>query len=265
MSVVIDTYVARGTGNAPGPRNDMCGLVTRKLNPEKFRLFDVNYPATIGRIGASDGRGVPMDQCVEIGVQDLARQVLNSPNRAGIISYSLGGIVASRFLERVERGEWLNRNGSKLDIAFVVNIANPARAAGDSIVPAPGFGLHSSHGKWPANTVVYELANPRDIICCADRFSPARRIAAGVSPYAALELNESDPFKRLDGLRSTDWLARLRGGSYTAAAAGLLGYLVPYGNPPRTQHTAYAVEHVPGTNVTWTDWAAAELNRGWGK
>ncbi|OZE77188.1 hypothetical protein CH305_18295 [Rhodococcus sp. 15-649-2-2] len=265
MSGVIDTFVARGTGNAPGPRNDMCGLVTRKLNPEKFRLFDVNYPATIGRIGASDGRGVPMDECVEIGVQDLARQVLNSPNRAGIVSYSLGGIVASRFLERVERGEWLNRNGSKLDIAFVVNIANPARAAGDSIVPAPGFGLHSSHGKWPASTVVYELANPRDMICSTDRFSPARRIAAGVSPYAALELNESDPLKRLDGLRSTDWLARLRSGSYTAAAAGLLGYLVPYGNPPRTTHTAYGVEFVPGTNVTWTDWAAAELNKGWGK
>lgn len=262
---MIDVKVIRGTGNARGPLSDMCGLVTRKLNRDKFHLGEVNYPATIGRIGASDGRGVPMDQCVEIGVQDLARQVRNSPNRAGIVSYSLGGIVASRFLERVERGEWLNPNGSKLDVAFVVNISNPSRAPGDSIVPAPGFGLHSSHGKWPANTVVYELANPRDIICCADRFSPARRIAAGVSPYAALELNQSDPFKSIDALRSTDWLARLRGGSYTAAAAGLLGYLVPYGNPGRTTHTAYGVENVPGTNVTWTDWAAAELNKGWGR
>ena len=80
---VTDVFVARGTGNAPGPRNDMCGLVTRKLKADQFRLFDVNYPATIGRIGSSDGRGVPMDQCVEIGVQDLARQVRNSPNRAG--------------------------------------------------------------------------------------------------------------------------------------------------------------------------------------
>ncbi|OZC62749.1 hypothetical protein CH276_14105 [Rhodococcus sp. 06-470-2] len=262
---MIDVFVARGTGNARGPLSDMCGLVTRKLNPQKFRLGEVDYPATIGRIGASDGKGFPLDVCVDIGVRDLAWKVRNSPNRAGIISYSLGGIVVSRFLEGVERGDFRNANGTKLDVAFVVNIANPSRAPGDSIVPAPGFGLHSSHGKWPAGTVVYELANPRDIICSTDRFSPARRIAAGLSPYAALELNESDPFKSIDALRSTDWLARLRGGSYTAAAAGLLGYLVPYGNPGRTQHTCYGVENVPGTNVTWTDWAAAEINRGWGK
>lgn len=262
---MIDVKVIRGTGNARGPLSDMCGLVTRKLNPQKFRLGEVNYPATIGRIGATDGRGVPMDQCVEIGVQDLARQVRNSPNRAGIISYSLGGIVASRFLERVERGEWLNENGSKLDVAFVVNISNPSRAPGDSIIPAPGFGLHSSHGKWPASTVVYELASPRDIICSADRFSPARHIAGALSPFAALEQRRTDPLADLRAMREADWFARFRPGRYTEAAIGLAGYLIPYGNPQRTQHTMYGIEKVPGTNVTWTDWAAAEINRGWGK
>ena len=262
---MIDVITVRGTGNTPGPRNGMCGLVATKLKFDKFQLSDCVYPATIGRVGASDGKGVPLDVSVAIGVADLARQTAASKNRVGLISYSLGGIIVSRFLEAVERGDFRNADGSKLDVAFAVNISNPSRAPGDSIVPAPGFGLHSSHGKWPANTVVYELASPRDIICSADRFSPARHIAGALSPFAALEQRRTDPLADLWAMREADWFARFRPGRYTEAAIGLAGYLIPYGNPQRTQHTMYGIEKVPGTNVTWTDWAAAEINRGWGK
>lgn len=83
-------------------------------------------------------------------------------------------------------------------------------------------------------------------------------------PYAALQLSEADPFRSLDAVRSTDWLSWLREGSYIAAAAGLIGYLVPYGNPRRTCHTAYSIESMPGQDVTWADWAAEELNRRFG-
>ena len=137
---MIDVITVRGTGNTPGPLNGMCGLVARKLNVTKFSLSDCNYPATIGEIGRMPGqRAYPLDVSVDLGVADLAWQVRETKNRVGLISYSLGGIVVARFLEKVQRGELLNANGTKLDVAFAVNIANPARAKGDSAVPAPGY------------------------------------------------------------------------------------------------------------------------------
>lgn len=195
-------------------------------------------------------------------MQDLARQIRQSPNPAGLISYSLGGIVVSRFLERVEAGEFLNANGTKLQIDFVVNIANPSRAPGDSVIPVMnGYGLHSSHGRWPAGTVVYELANPHDLICSADRFSPARKIAGALSPFSALEQRNSDPFADLRQIRSEDWLARLTPERYARAAIGLGGYLIPDPRTGVTQHTLYSSQPMPGSHLTWTDWAAAEINR----
>lgn len=262
----IDVFTFRGTGETLGAFSGMCGAVARLLDPATFRVRDIAYPATIGRVGAKQGQpGYSLDRSVELAVQSAAQATIATPNRVGLISYSLGGIAVSRFLEDVEREIYTNANGSKLDIAFVVNIANPARARGDrhGVIPAPGYGLHSSHGKWPDSTVVYELANPHDLMCSAPADSPVRKIAGALSPYAALEARETDPFADLKNIRNTDWLAKFRPGRYTEAALGLGGYLIPYGTPPRTQHTMYAFEKVPGTTLTWTEWAAAEINRGW--
>ncbi|MFC8182438.1 hypothetical protein ACFULT_26500 [Rhodococcus sp. NPDC057297] len=260
-------FTVRGTGNERGVFKGMTGAVAKKLDPNAFEFGECIYPATIGRIGSGQGNPpVDLDRCVEIGVQDLARQVKASKYPAGLISYSLGGIVVSRFLERVEAGEWLNDNGSKLQVDFVVNIANPARAPGDSVIPVMnGYGLHSSHGRWPANTVVLELANPNDIICSAARFSPARKIAGALSPFSALEQRKSDPFADLRKIQSEDWWARLTPGRYVEAAIGLGGYLLPNPRTGTTEHTLYSTAPIPGSHLTWTDWAAAEINRRWAR
>ncbi|MEW1933090.1 hypothetical protein AB0362_12955 [Rhodococcus sp. NPDC079359] len=273
---MIDVITVRGTGNTPGPRNGMCGLVARKLQVTEFRLSDCLYPATIGEIGRVPGQqAYPLDVSVDLGVADLAWQVRETKNRVGLISYSLGGIVVSRFLEGVQRGEFLNANGTKLDVAFAVNIANPARAKGDSAVPAPGYGLHSSHGKWPANTVTLELANPRDIITSAPANSPVRRITGAISPYAAMEQRKAwggrdvvnEAADEVHAINDRDWLSRFRPGRYSEAIEGLFGYLAPYGRPGRTQHTMYGVEPYPFGlyGETWTDYAARWINEGWGK
>ncbi|SNS57715.1 hypothetical protein [Rhodococcoides kyotonense] len=259
---MIDVITIRGTGNPRGVFNGMTGVVAKQLNRASFRIFECNFPATIGNVGAGNGIGAhPLDVSVELGVADLARQVRDSPNPVGLISYSLGGIVASRFLEGVALRRWTNPNGSPLEVAFHLGIANPARNAGDHVVPVQGSGIHSSHGPFPRNTVNLELCDARDIIGATPRFSPLRNISRGLSPFAALQLNETDPFRSLDAVKSTDWLSWLRESSYLAAGAGLTAYLVPYGNPGRTPHTGYAMERMPGQNITWTDWAAQELNR----
>lgn len=255
-------FTLRGTGEGRGVRTGMCGAVARKLNPDYFDLYEIAYPATIGRIGAGPSQFPhPLDESVTMGVELLAKQIRDTQYPAGIISYSLGGIVASRFLEAVEAGEYLNTNGKPLQIDFVINIANPSRAPGESVVHAPGYGLHSSHGRWPARTAVYELANPADIICSADKWNPARRIAGNLSPYSALQQRNSDPFKDLRKIQSDDVLARLRPGRYLEAAIGLGGYLFPDPRTGVTQHTLYASQPMPGSHLTWTDWAADQINR----
>lgn len=97
---MIDIITIRGTGEVRGVRNGMCGAVARKLDPAKFRLLECNYPATVGPVGA--GRGIPaypLDVSVDMAVAELAWMVRESPNRVGLISYSLGGIAATRLAE----------------------------------------------------------------------------------------------------------------------------------------------------------------------
>lgn len=127
----IDVITIAGTGNKIGPFDGMTGLVAKKLDSRVFRVSACQYPATIGRVGAAPG-AVPysLDDSVAIAVKDLAWQVRESPNPVGLISYSQGGIAAMRFAEAVARGEFRNANGSPLELAFHVGIANrPATPA----------------------------------------------------------------------------------------------------------------------------------------
>lgn len=263
VAMTIDVITLRGTGNERGVFKGMTGAVASRLDGDRFHFQECNYPATIGQVGAGDGiPAYPLDVSVELGVKYLAWQVRKSPNRVGLISYSLGGIVAMRFLEGVAKGLYRNTDGSPLDVAFHVGIASPSRNEGDSVIPAPGLsGLHSSHGPLPAGMLNLELANPRDIITAAPRFSPARQIAGSLSPFAALEARQSDPFADIRRIQQADWLARFRPGRYLKAAIGLGEYLIPNPTTRTTSHTLYATALMPGQQVTWTDWAAREINR----
>ncbi|NIL77634.1 hypothetical protein [Rhodococcus sp. B10] len=254
----------RGTANQRGALNGaMTGHVARHFQ-NKWDLYDISYSASIGNIRAAGELPLSLDDSVTQAVADLVRFVQSTNDVVGLVSYSLGGIAAMRFLEGVASGKYRNRDGSRMEIAFHVGIANPSRNRGDSAVSGlKGSGLHSSHGPLPAGMLNLEVCNPHDIIGNADEYSPARHIARGLSPFAALEGKAADPFKSVDALRKADWLARIRPGRYTEALIGLAGYAFP--NPARTprttEHTLYATERFPGSTLTWTDWAAAEIDR----
>lgn len=265
---MIDVITVRGTGEGRGVRNGMCGNVVRKLNPAKFRVFECNYPATIGPVGGVR-TSASLDTSVRIAVQDLAWQTRRSPNPVGVISYSLGGIATMRFLEDVARGVYRNEDNSPLEVAFAMNIANPARNAGDSVNNlGAGSGIHGGHGRLPVSTANYEIANAFDIICSCDRFSPVRRVSDGLSPFSFAEgarLGNVNAQLQIRNLQQQDRLSFVNPARYPRAIQQLAGYLGSWGNPPRSQHTLYSLETMPGTPGTWTDWAANEINRRWGQ
>ncbi|MFI1912713.1 hypothetical protein [Nocardia sp. NPDC020380] len=170
-----------------------------------------------------------MDFALRRGVAAAVKALQDSPNTCGLLSYSLGGIVASLILEGARAGVYTNIDDSPLDIAFAVNIANPLRQAGESVgnlCPAKSFGLHGQRGHWPVAVDVREYANPHDIITCTPADSPLRVLDPALSPFALLE-----------GAR--------------------IGTLAPQ---PDSQHMLYASHTMPGADVPWTTHAADYLN-----
>ncbi|MGV9820687.1 hypothetical protein [Nocardia xishanensis] len=260
---MIDIITLRGTGeprNADGAPAGMLRDVTKLLDPAKFTAFEPDWPASVGP--APEVWGPSLETSVRLGIAAGVRAIQDSPNVCGLLSYSLGGICASRILEGVRSGEYRNVDGSPLEIAFVVNIANPLRKAGQSVgnlCPPSTYGLHGQRGAWPSLDVK-EYANPGDIITSSPADSPLRVIDVGISPFSFVEgarFGNVTPliFDELLRFLLQNPLANLD--RYSRAMHGVIGYLTPW---PDGQHVLYSGHNMPGTNVLWTTHAADYLN-----
>ncbi|MRH87483.1 hypothetical protein GFY24_08435 [Nocardia sp. SYP-A9097] len=261
---MIDIITLRGTGerrNTDGTPAGMLHDVAKLLDPAKFTCFEPDWPASIGP--EPDAWGPSLETSVRKGVAAGVKAIQDSPNICGLLSYSLGGIVASRILEGARSGIYLNTDGSPLEIAFVVNIANPMRRTGQSVGNLCGpvtYGLHGQRGSWPAGIDVREYANPNDIITASPGDSPLRSIDTAISPFSLVEgarIGNLTPFlfHELLNFLLLNPIANLD--RYSAAVRGLLGYLTPW---PDGEHVRYSGHTMPGTDVLWTTHAADYLN-----
>jgi hypothetical protein len=165
----------RGTGEVLGsPGNMLACLLART----KFVAgHDVPYPASVGPVNASnDPLGPSARRSVADGLPLLAGAIRDAPGPVGLCGYSLGALLVSRFLELKALGQYQDCR-----IAWVALVANPARAAGESIDPGPvGYGIEGAHGPWPTDIPVWTAANPRDGITSTPDDSPLRALAAGL-------------------------------------------------------------------------------------
>ncbi|GAB4585417.1 hypothetical protein [Nocardia sp. IFM 10818] len=261
---MIDVITLRGTGesrNANGTPAGMLADITKLLDTEKFSCFEPDWPASIGP--TPDVWGPSLETSVRLGVAAGVQAIQDSPNVCGLLSYSLGGIVASKILEGVVTGEFTNIDGSPLEIAFVVNIANPMRRPGESVgdlCPTNTFGLHGIRGAWPLEVEVREYANPDDIITSSPANSPLRILDAGISPFSLVEGARIGDLTQVLHAELLEFLLKdpiANIDRYAAALRGLLGYLTPW---PDGQHVRYSGHHMPGTGVLWTTHAADYLN-----
>ncbi|MGW4532706.1 hypothetical protein ACWEOI_17305 [Nocardia sp. NPDC004340] len=263
-NAMIDIITLRGTGeqrNSDGTPAGMLHDVTKLLDTSKFSAFEPDWPAEIGPVPSTWGSS--LDTSVRLGVAAGVKAIQDSPNVCGLLSYSLGGIVASTILQGVRAGVYTNVDGSPLEIAFTVNIANPMRRKGQSVgdlCPPQTYGLHGQRGAWPAGLDVREYANPNDIITSSPGDSPLRAIDTAISPFSLVEgarIGNLTPmlFHELLNFLLQNPVANLD--RYTAAMRGLLGYLTPW---PDGEHVRYSGHNMPGTNVLWTTHAAEYLN-----
>lgn len=261
---MIDIITLRGTGeprNSDGKPAGMLRAVTDLLDPTRFSAFEPDWPASVGP--SPDVWGPSLDTSVRLGTAAGVKAIQDSPNVCGLLSFSLGGICASRILDGVRSGEYTNADGSPLEIAFAVNIANPLRKAGESVgglCPSNTFGLHGQRGPWPTGVAIREYANPGDIITAAPADSPLRVIDVGISPFSFLEgvrIGDVGPliFAELLAWLMRDPLTNLT--RYVVAMYGVIGYLTPW---PEGEHVLYSSHLLPGTDVRWTTHAAEYID-----
>ncbi|MFE3754568.1 PE-PPE domain-containing protein [Nocardia tengchongensis] len=183
---MITVLTCRGTGEQLGSAANMLADVTGKLDPAQYVIGpDVDYPASIGPANPGAGvAGCSEEQSITAGVQALALAIRAASNPAGLLGYSLGAEVVTRFLEAKARGEYAD-----CEVAWAANIANPLRLEGDSIDPSPsGFGINGQHGPWPEGIPSWEVANPRDAITSCPADSPLRALADTVSAFSFAQL-----------------------------------------------------------------------------
>lgn len=257
---MIDIITLRGTGetrNADGSPAGLLAAVTDLLPADSFGCFEPDWPASVGP--DPNLWGPSLDTSVRLGIAAGVQAIQESPNVCGLLSYSLGGICASRILEGAASGQYTNTDGSPLEIAFAVFVANPLRKAGDSVndlCPAATFGLHGQHGAWPATVAIREYANPGDIITASPADSPLHIIDIGISPFSFVEGARVGNagyliFAQLLEFLMLDPVANLE--RFAAAVNGVIGYLTPY---PNGQHVLYPAQKMPSTDTTWTTAAA---------
>ncbi len=229
---MITVLTCRGTAEPAAGPNNLLTFVTRKLDTASYRIGpDVDYPASIGPVNPHGAvGGCSEQQSIERGVDELAAAIRRIPDKVGLLGYSLGAEVVTRFLEARAAGEY-----DDCEIVWAANIANPLRREGDSIDRDPvGFGINGQRGDWPEDVFTWEVASPGDGITSCPAQSPLRALADGVSAFSFAELGgwSMDLAERIGRNRwqpdQLDWWRHpvRQWSTWTRAAELMRGYLV---------------------------------------
>lgn len=231
---MITVLTVRGTGESAGAPDNMLSYLTAQLDTAKYVIgADIPYPASVGPANhGGNVLGPSEDTSIRVGIANLAAAIRATPNLVVLAGYSLGAEVVSRFLELKAQGQYQD-----CELAGAVLVANPRRAPGESIDPAPvGEGINGAHGPWPSTVKTFTVANPCDGITSCPLRSPLRDLAAGMSAFSFASFGgwTVDVARRmLDG----DWPPV----DYTAAELLEAGQLM-YGYLLGGQHTTAYVQ-----------------------
>lgn len=143
----------------------MLSNLTRKLPTNRYRCRQFNYRNSYGPVGR--GGTTSYDENLVDAVATLVEAIRRDPNPVILVGYSAGAHVVSLLLAQLAAGKHPD-----LVVSGAVLVANPIRHRKDSF--APGWGIAGEHAPFPRTTWVLDVANPADIICCSEEFSPVR-------------------------------------------------------------------------------------------
>jgi hypothetical protein len=221
---------------------------------ERFLPMQADYPAAYG---------IPMGEAASIqtGVTNVLTMIRNAPNPVVLIGYSQGAQVVRMILSELAAG--LHPD---LQVIGAALIADPWREPGvangtpDLRTRLNGWGIAGSGGDVPENIWFCEIAYPGDMIPNADGDNLVRIFAdwtawMSVSDmigwgndilnkirsnrFQRVVVNWRNPFSAIQQIRRSEETVR--------------GYLTG-------THTCYGVALVPGTNITYCQYLAEQMN-----
>lgn len=203
----ITVATVRGCGEPL--TNHLLLYVIRALPKDRFRHVEIVHPATIGPVGGPINS--PSERAtVEEGIRLLDGAYAAAPGKFVVLSYSLGGVIVT---------EWLNRRdpagqgGGLPKLLLAGFVANPCRAEGRSYGrTAAGQGIYSAGQRHRRGWA--EIASPGDVITAMAADSPLRtgsnliQAMSLVDPIAwALDVARKLPAARLALLGREPWQA----------------------------------------------------------
>lgn len=266
--MTIDILTFRGTGEPRLAGGQTQGMLANISDPilesavaDQFTFFEPNWEAHVGPAGG-DLHGHSLNTCVAVGVAEGVIAAQQAENPIALVGYSLGAIVASRILEGIENGTYKNADGSPIQVKFMLNISNPLRRKGE----AEGFSirpdLYGLHGQRPASlTPVHEIVNPNDAISATAGNSPLRIVNDAISPFSFVEgWQLGDVQAAIQRMKDEEigahWWDAAWWQKYADAFRGAVGYALPF---PWGDHVSYPIAKVPGSSITYTQYAVETI------
>jgi hypothetical protein len=269
-----------GDNRTSPPAGSMLKFVTDKLDPRWYNpAVWVGYPA---QYAGSMSYEQSITTAVNNAVAIMARE-LQAGNMIVLLGFSQGATICRRILAMYGNGAFGDVNWYIGKVIGAGLIADPVRPAGKNLGPqvAPGSGVAGSEPIWD-KAFLLEIANPKDVICCAPYNSLIRTFADFTGFFAtdgrSLEQWAATSIKRVQekGWQNAnlDWGQFWQFGQrVNEAITGLQGYLprrtrknpLPWlpdivSNPGGGQHTRYHIDFIPGTKMTGCELLAFELN-----
>jgi pimeloyl-ACP methyl ester carboxylesterase len=251
-----------GTGESyPGDtRTAVTGMIaniTGKVDPSQYESRWVAYDASYGFVPMPTG--VSYAESVQQGLSALLTALYADTRPVFLIGYSQGSTVVSAFLDLLAAGHYPDL---KDRIAGAVLLANPARPDGAPTLGPRHVGsygiTYDPKNPTPARVVpAIEVANPQDGICSAAPDSFLRDLAIVTEFMSFVDLAtwgqslltaaEAIDWKALATAQNLDLVYQFN--RFSRSVGEAVGYVTG-------RHTAYNVENVPGTVITYTDLAA---------
>lgn len=235
---MITVITARGVGEKVGG-TAMLSDVTKRLDPTKFRVRELDFTAAYGNVGGNEAFGISQ----QTGRNTLIAMIDQDPNPVVLLGYSAGAKLVGDVASEIAGGRH-----PRLKVLGVGLIADPARDSSQiEGQDRGGYGITGRRWIGTSKFPVWQFSAPGDPISELPEGNPLRTFA-DLSEYWGPDQGRwmAELAERARKQQWQKWWDLRNWQSWSGAISWTQNYLF------RQRHIRYSVENMVGENVTYT-------------